>query len=292
MLMRYVSLGVEPVWAGVAISWLSFLGALVYLFRLAKDRFGPDAAGAGIALLACYPFAFFYSTAYTESLFLLQIAGACYHFERHQLARAALWGFAAGLTRPNGCLLSVVLGLMSLPSVLRVRDGDVRGAITHLAAAAAPGCGMLAYALYVYALTGNPFQWVVQNAAWGRVYRGLETLVLQHIQLLDDRGLYRYVMTRPVDVIHIAAAVFMLASVWPVARRLGIPYAVLVFVNVIAPLMMGGLLSMGRLTSVLFPVFLWLGAAIQPGHRTAWLIAFAMMQALLAGVFFTWRPLY
>jgi hypothetical protein len=56
--------------------------------------------------------------------------------------------------------------------------------------------------------------------------------------------------------------------------------------------MMGGLLSMGRLTSVLFPAFLWLGAAIQPSRRTAWLIAFAMMQALLAGVFFTWRPLY
>jgi hypothetical protein len=58
------------------------------------------------------------------------------------------------------------------------------------------------------------------------------------------------------------------------------------------PLMMGGLLSMGRVTSVLFPTFLWLGVVVPPRHRLGWLVAFAMAQALAAIVFFTWRPLY
>jgi hypothetical protein len=49
---------------------------------------------------------------------------------------------------------------------------------------------------------------------------------------------------------------------------------------------------MGRVTSVLFPVFLWLGAAVPPRQRVAWLVGFSMMQAVCAVAFFTWRPLY
>lgn len=58
------------------------------------------------------------------------------------------------------------------------------------------------------------------------------------------------------------------------------------------PLLAGGTLSLGRITSVLFPTFLWLGAVIPASHRSAWLIVFAMLQGLFAAAFFTWRPLY
>jgi hypothetical protein len=52
------------------------------------------------------------------------------------------------------------------------------------------------------------------------------------------------------------------------------------------------MLSMGRVTSILFPVFLWLGAAIPAHHRTAWMVLFASLQALVAMMFFTWRPMF
>jgi hypothetical protein len=54
---------------------------------------------------------------------------------------------------------------------------------------------------------------------------------------------------------------------------------------------MGGVLSMGRVTAVLFPLFILLGAAVPRAQRTGWLLAFVMAQALFAIVFFTWRPL-
>ena len=88
------------------------------------------------------------------------------------------------------------------------------------------------------------------------------------------------------------AVIFVLVSVWPVFRRLGLAYAAMILVNVLPPLAMGGLLSMGRVTSVLFPTFLWLAAVIPPTHRFGWIALFAMMQALCAILFFTWRPLY
>jgi hypothetical protein len=162
----------------------------------------------------------------------------------------------------------------------------------RLAAAAAPGIGTLIYSTYIYYLTGNPLQWAAQNAAWGRVYRSLGTLVGERIAFLEHEGLYEYAATQGLDMVYALAVIFVLASVWPVYRRFGVPYAVMIVINVLPPLAMGGLLSMGRVTSVIFPTFLWLGAAVPAHHRWSWLIVFSMLQALCAIAFFTWRPLF
>ena len=212
-------------WVGVGISLVAFFAAMIYLFRLARAHLDDDAAAAAVALLATYPFAFFFSAAYTESLFLLTIVAACYHFERGELWKAGLWGLAAGLTRPNGCLLSIVLALMALraPAGLTPRFylSEWRTLAVRMAAAAAPGIGMLIYSTYIYFLTGNPLQWAAQNAAWGRVYRGLDTLVGDRIQYIQHNGLYDYASTQWLDMIQTIAVLFVLGSVWPVYRRFG-----------------------------------------------------------------------
>jgi hypothetical protein len=83
-----------------------------------------------------------------------------------------------------------------------------------------------------------------------------------------------------------------LAAVWPVYRRFGLAFAIFIPITILPPMSAGGLLSMGRVTSILFPVFLWMGAVVPPRHRTAWIAAFAMLQGFVAVMFFTWRPLY
>jgi hypothetical protein len=260
---------------------------------------GDDAAAAAVALLASYPFALFFSAAYTESLFLLTVVAACYHFERDELWPAAFWGLIAGLTRPNGCLLSIVLALIAIRPlwahgwrpILPPPMGWPRLA-DRMATAAAPGIGMLIYSTYIYFLTGNPLQWAAQNAAWGRVYRSLDALVTERIHWIGQDGFYDYASTRTFDMLQAMAVIFVLVSVWPVLRRLGPAYAAMIVVNVLPPLAMGGLLSMGRVTSVLFPTFFWLAMAIPATHRSGWITGFALMQGLCAILFFTWRPLY
>ena len=108
-------LGRQPLWTGVGISIVAFYFALVYFLRLARSELGDeDQAVTAVMLLAAYPFAVFFSAAYTESLFLLTLLGAVYHFRQNQLWRSAFWGFVCGLTRPPGCFLSIVLGLMAV----------------------------------------------------------------------------------------------------------------------------------------------------------------------------------
>lgn len=290
MMMRYAALFAarQVIWVGVAISLAAFVWASIYLFRLGRAHLGDDAAAAGVGFLAVYPFALFFSAAYTESLFLLTLVAACFHFERDELWKAGAWGLVAGLTRPNGCLLSVVLAIMAI----RQLRSPWRMVVARVAAASAPGVGMLIFSAYIYSLTGNPIQWATQHAAWGRVYRGLGSLVGDRIKYVEINGLYDYASTLSLDVLNASAVVFVLASIWPVYRRLGMPYAAMILVNVLLPLTFGGVLSMGRVTAVMFPAFLWLGASVPATHRGGWFIGLSMLQALCAIAFFTWRPLY
>ena len=304
MTVRYLSavLGHQPLWTGVGISLVAFFFGLVYFLRLARDDLGSDdRAAAAVALLAAYPFAVYFSAAYTEGLFFLTLVAAVSHFRRDQLWRAAAWGFACGLTRPNGCFLSVALGLMALgpvwdaarwrPKLLPPTVGWGR-LWARLASASAPGLGMIAFSVFIYQLTGNPLQWTAQNAAWGRVYRGLDTLITDRVGFIATNGLYAYASTQTIDFFYLLAVLFALGAVWPVYRRFGLPYAALILVNVLPPVSAGGLLSMGRVTSVLFPAFLWMAAAVPPRHRFAWIALFACLQGFVAVMFFTWRPIY
>jgi hypothetical protein len=162
----------------------------------------------------------------------------------------------------------------------------------RIAIAAAPGIGMLIYSAYMYWLTGDPLQWAKQNAAWGRVYKGLEAVVAERFLYVQHYGLYDYASSRSLDMLQGFAVLFVFASVWPVYRRFGVPYAALLLVNLVTPLMMGGLLSMGRLTSTLFPLFLALASILPSRAALACAAAFGVLQGLAAALFFTWRELY
>ena len=288
--MRYLSLplGRETLWTGVFISLAAFFGALHYLFLFARSRIGEDGAATAVALIASYPFALFFSAAYSEGLFLLAAIAACYHFERDELGWASAWGLLAGLTRPNGSFLSVVLLLLALRHTTSVQER----LIPKLCAAAAPGIGIVLYSAYIYLLTGNPLQWARNHAAYGRVYRGVFDMIGDRVRYIEMHGLYGYVSTLTLDWINGVPMLLAIVAIWPIYRLLGIAYAALVAINVAIPMLIGGVLSMGRLTATMFPVFVWLAVAIPPKARTAWFVAFAMLQALFAVAFFTWRPLY
>jgi hypothetical protein len=272
--------------AGMVVSMASFFGALVYLYAFARERYDDDVASGAIWLLAAYPFAIFFGAIYTESLFLLGTAGAFYHFSRREFSRAACWGLLVGLTRLNGALL--VLPLAWLAISLSTAHLKSRA----LAAAAAPGVGLAVYALFIWTLTGSPFTFAASHAAWGRTYEGLGTLVSHQYSILANAGLSGYVGTPGYDALNALGAVFGIATIWPVARRLGLAFGLFIAINIIPALADGGLLSAGRFSSVLFPAFIWLATAIPSRQRAGWIAAFAALQAFGAALFYTWRPLF
>jgi hypothetical protein len=296
------SAAVKMLTAGVAISLGAFLAAMVFLYRLAREDLDEEQSRASLLLTASYPFAVFFSAPYTESLFLLTAVATFYYFRRGRPLPAAMWGFATGLTRPNGCFLSVPLALMLLgrlwPQLRRgaVSAGEVpvagvpnrwRRNVGLAAAAAMPGIAMLMYSAYVWQLTGRPFSWVEVQAGWGRVY-GIP--FIWEYKYVSQYGLYDYTVTQPLNLLNTVASLAAIALIWPVTRRLGVAYGAFVALNII-PTLTTGMLGTGRYTAVLFPNFLFLGLTMSGTGRTGLATAFAVLQGLAAILFFTWRTM-
>jgi hypothetical protein len=313
MLMRVASALLTPAihqtniryaWSGVLVALTAFLWALIYLYRATRDRFGPDAASAAVTFLAAYPFALFYSAAYSEGVFLLGAIAAFVHARRGEFLIASAWGLLVGLVRPNGCLMALPLAVLVLTSFMQGRTADTqpdRSLGTRrplqmglaLVAAATPVIGMLLYSVFVYRMTGHPFFWAkLQAVAWGRSLGGPYESLFVHFEELNKLGLLDYLTKWPYDAFHLLAALFAIASIWPVTRRIGVPEGLFVAINVFVPLFNGSLISMGRFTSVLFPMFVWLGVVVPPRHRGLVAALFGMGQAIAAGLFFTWRGVF
>jgi Mannosyltransferase (PIG-V) len=332
--------------AGMIVSLGSFAWALVYLFRLAREMLDDDAAAGAVAMCCAYPFSLFYSAFYTESVFLLTLAGTFYHFRRREWFAAAAWGLALGLTRPNGCLISVPLAVLALQQSLDGGAANVwwrRGAsgsvderrvagftapLEHVGAdgtaaeggkvvadpdvvvgagparfnmarfvpailvASMPGIGMLLFSGYLYSVSGNAFAWLEAHQAWGRVYEGVGGLFAGHAKLASEIGVYEYTQRQPVDLVNGAATIVALLLTWPVTRRLGLAYTALLLLMLLPPLAAGGFMSMGRVTSTLFPLFLYLGWRLRGTSRSTIVTACALLQGFFAALYWTWRPLF
>lgn len=278
--------------AGWLVSVLAFSWGLVFLFRLARDLTESDeAAAAAVALAATYPFAFFYGAVYTEGLFLLCATAAAYHFRHRRWVWAGVAGLVAGLSRPNGCLLSVPLGLLAIDAWRRdgYRWQTLAAALT---AASCAGIGMLAFTGWLYANTGEWFLWMKAHGAWGRQFSGVHVLAQQRWQDLQGMGVYRYSMTHAVELLNMTATFLVIGVSWPLGRRVGWAWSAFLLVTVLPPLFMGGFLSMGRVTATMFPMFVYLGWRVRGMALQHLLLAGFGLQVALAIMHFTWRQVY
>jgi hypothetical protein len=278
-------------WVGSVLSLGFFLIALRYLYGYAYRRFDAAAARWSVALVSAYPFAIFFGLPYTEALFLLSAVAACYHAQRDQHLGTAAWGLAAGLTRPNGMLVSLLLlpAWSDLVAAIRTNRSWL---MRRLAAATAPVVGVLCFSLYAYAQSGSMFSWAAAQHSAGRTHVPLNVTLSNVYSHVAASGLIGYVLERPYDFLNGLAALFMIALAVPVGRALGFGAGAFLVASVVAPLSVGGLPSLGRYTSVLFPAHLYLANRLSEAGRMTLFILFALGQVLVAALFFTWRPIH
>ncbi len=169
--------------------------------------------------------------------------------------------------------------------------GSRAGLALRLLVAAMPGVGMLLFTLYLRQLTGVWFAWTRSHEAWGRSFHGMAPFVTAYTWLKSD-SLVQVVASVPYNSLNTAALLFALALVVPVFRRLGFALGVFVLINLVPPIFAGGVLSMGRLTATLFPLFLALAALVPARSVASWCLTFGIGQGLAAALFFTWRQLF
>ena len=282
--------------AGLLISIGAFGWGLVYLYRLVRRLGGDETAATSAVVLACaWPCSLFYSAVYTEGLFFLAVLGAWYHLRERQWTAAFAWGLITGLTRPNGFLLSAPLALLAVadwrPLWLN-EPGRRRPAGRRGRCAAGPVIGVLIFSAYLDRLTGHPLAWMQAHQAWGRTATDVAGLFTERADIIANQGFYAYTIGQPIELINATFVIASLILAVPITRRFGVAYGAFILLMVAPPLFRGGFLSLGRLTSTLFPLFLYLGWQLRGSPLAVTAMAFAGFQALLAVVFFTWRPFF
>jgi hypothetical protein len=277
--------------AGIAVSWVCFVLAMVALYHLARLDLPPPAAERAVLLTMIFPFSFFYGVVYSESTFLLFAVLAVYLFRTRRWILGGVCGAVATATRVPGILLLAPLAWLAWQHAEPVTRDRLAAALGLVLAAS----GFAAYCVYVYQLTGDPLEWVATLQRWGYYPGGWPWRTpLALIRRLVTEP-YRYLTTERMAVYDalygVTGILFAVATpfVW---RRFGAAYGLFMLLNLWLPFSSGALEGIGRYCSVLFPCFIWLASLRSPGVSTSLVVCFAMFYTLALALFVTIHPLF
>ncbi len=169
----------SPFIAGLMVSNLALLASCVMLHRWVCRRFGQDVATRTITLLLCYPFAFYFSAMYTESVLLFGVVGAFYFSQRSKWLLASLCAAMAGATRLVG-IVTIVPVAIAYAEQHSWRVREFRRDVVWLPAGS---LGTLGHMLFLHFRFGDGLaflrsQWVPgwgDNSSWARLCLLLRT---------------------------------------------------------------------------------------------------------------------
>ena len=275
---------------GIVVSWTAFVLAMIGIYYLARLDVPARRAERAVLLTAIFPFAFFFGVVYTESLFLLFTVASFYAFRTRRWVWGGLAGAVATATRVNGILMLPALAWIAWRAAVDRRDRLM--AIVGLVLVAS-GVGL--YSLYVYSLSGNPFEWAASIERWGYYPGGAPWLApfrLVRMLVVHPYAFLAGERMAPYDTLNGIAALAFAASVPFVWRRFGAAYGMFMVANLWLPLSSGQYEGLGRYCSVMFPCFIWLGS-LRARAAVAWLVViFAMLYTLCLALFITLHPLF
>ena len=297
ILMRYAGRLLGPAdsdiyLGGILVAWTSFALAMVALFYLARLDLPRRCAERAVLLTAVFPFAFFFGLVYTESLFLLLTVLSFYGFRTRRWWLGGAAGALATATRVNGILMLPALAWIAWQATQPTIRDRARAAAGVLFVAAGVG----AYSVFVYRVSGNPFEWAASISRWGGYYPGgppwtapflLIKRLLMHpyAYLAGDR-------MAPYDTLYGVTGILFLAAVPLIWRRLGAAYGLFMLLNLWLPMSSGVFEGVGRYCSVLFPAFIWLASIRSRSVSTAIVVVFALVYTLGLALFTTIHPLF
>lgn len=204
-----------------------------------------------VQFLLFNPMTVFYSSIYTESLYLLCFVGTLYLARTQRWLLAAACAYAAAVCRVVGLLLVVPLAceyfLQIRHDVTRRRAGVWRALICF----ATPALGFLTYVGYLNWKFGEPLAFMKTETAWGRglTWPWVAFFHLHHMETFYAIWFVSFAV--------IAAILVLLAAWW----RLRPTYLVILVIFSLLSPASGLLESLPRYLSVVFPYYFVLALA-------------------------------
>ena len=278
----------DPSWTALVISNVALLLVLLIVRVLGSRLLGDRQANAAVWILAFYPWSFFLSLPYTESLLLLLFGIALWLADDGRWVSAGVTGIAAAMTRAPG-LLSAAIPLVELAHRW-FSPKPRRGLAVLLLASALPALGWVIVGLVQVIEMGSPIAFVQGQSLWVAPHRNPFFLAGTMVTIALRRD-----FTDPEFFGLPCLICFGVGALW-VARRLPLHYAALAIaifgLSAFQTLYLRQAISLPRYLMVGLPCFFAFGAffARLPGWvLPVWLVLSGSLLFWLSVLFATWR---
>jgi hypothetical protein len=251
--------------AGWIVSMVALILGSLYFYKFLKE-FHPEVdPELPILLMLIFPTAFFLNVVYTEALFFFITIGCFYYVKRKQFLMAGAFAFFGALTHSNG----VFLGLPILWETVRI-FGWKKGLFSkNIIPMAMPAIGMFAFLLYDYLRFKDFMLFFKIESAWGRSF----SINWDHFSLFSHPS----IANMAIDIFFTTLIISAVVLVW---KKISPMYSVFMSLTVLAALTSGTLMSIGRYSLALFPLFILLAKIKNKTVLQAWIFLSALFLAL------------
>jgi hypothetical protein len=286
-----LALGGHPLAAATIVSNAAFLGGLVVTYVLTSSELSERAARSTVLLMCVFPTAHFFLMPYSESLFFLLSVTAFWGARRRRWAVAGAAGALAALTRSIGIVIAPALVIEALHQRIEGRGRAWPGFL----AAAATGCGLLAYLGAWWLRAGEFLAPVTFQANWQRSlswpWATLWDGTGDAFRYLDDLNGGYWLIDWLIVIPMLAASVYALVRLRPA-------YGVYLWSALLIPLTYvfpdRPLMSMPRFVLPLFPAFWGLALGLERLRipRSAALVVCAAGLGILSVLTVNWYYIF
>lgn len=291
LLIGLLSSVMSPFLAGIGISLFSLAGTL-YLFPRYLKALGlsEKAIWWAVLLFLAFPTAFYLQAVYTESLFIFLLVASLYFSAIKRPLYAALFGYAAGLTRIVGIFLCIPLALgMGMRYLSEKKCAWL--------VVASPILGMLTYMAFLWSTTGDPLQFFhilpLFRASRDTHLILFPQVIYRYIKIFITADFtFQYVIAVVEFASFCLAGVVLTADLWrlikrPItARRARLGLNLFSIASILIATTTGTLLSIPRLILPLFSFFIFLGEYKNEAIKVILLMTFLTLHVILLLFFF------
>lgn len=243
--------------AGMVVSGICFLAALVVFFDLVQRRYDARTAKIATALLAFNPFGFFFGLMYTESLFLLLTVSTVWLILERQWWLAAATAGLTSATRSVGLMAGIVLlaqwaydHKQTLWPLRSIRPWMILAGLGLVSAA-----GLIAFVVFLQVNNGDALAFIHVQKYWARTgIANLPAELYAYVKgtMMGTLGKY-FIFT---DTVWLGSTLLGLTGLVMLWRQKEYLLALFVALGLAVPLASGTIGSMSRYTMVLFPLYI------------------------------------
>jgi len=251
--------------AGWLVSTIFLFLSCAYIYKFIKEFHQDVEPELPILLMLIFPTAFFLNVIYTESTFLFMTIATFYWAFKKNFKLAALFAFLGALTHSNGMFLALPVlwkmwenvGWKNWKSLLSWKSWPIL---------VAP-LGTFLFVAYDYLKFKDPMLFFKIQSAWGRSF----SINWDHFSLFSHPSITNM-------YIDIALAIFIIAATVLIWKKLSPLYALFMSATLFAAFSSGTLMSVGRYSLTMFPLFILLAKIKSKNAMFAW--------CLISGLFF------